>query len=78
MRIWRNPTGPRFGLVGVLRRYRNTTIAAALLKQALTAASGWGHETFTAETSPSNPIIYRRMERVGAESLGQFLQMVRS
>jgi GNAT superfamily N-acetyltransferase len=77
VRIWRNPTGPRFGLIGVVRRCRNTPIAAALMKEALTAASSWGHGTFTTETSPANPIIYERMERVGAESLGQFLQMVR-
>lgn len=78
VRVWRNPTGPRFGLVGVVPQYRTTTVAAALLKQALRAASEWGHETFTSETSPSNPIIYERMSRVGAESLGQFYQMVRN
>jgi GNAT superfamily N-acetyltransferase len=77
VRIWRNPTGPRFGLIGVLPEFRNTTIAGALLRQALLAASEWGHETFTAETSPSNPTIYRRMSRIGAESLGRFYQMVR-
>lgn len=77
VRIWRNPDGPRFGLVGVVARCRNTPIAAALMKEALTAASGWGHEFFTAETSPANPVVYERMKHVGAESLGQFLQMVR-
>jgi GNAT superfamily N-acetyltransferase len=77
VRIWRNPTGPRFGLIGVLPDFRSTTIAGALLRQALLAASEWGHETFTAETSPSNPTIYRRMGRLGAESLGRFHQMVR-
>jgi len=77
VRVWRNPTGPRFGLIGVLPEFRSTTIAGALLRQALLAASEWGHETFTAETSPSNPIIYRRMSRIGAESLGRFHQMVR-
>lgn len=77
VRAWRNPSGPRFGLVGVVRQYRNTPIAAVLLKQALTAASRWGQDTFTAETSPANAVIYPRMERLGAESMGQFLQMVR-
>lgn len=76
-RIWRNPTGPRFGLIGVLRQYRNTPIAAALMKQTLTASASWGYDTFTTETSPSNPTIHRRMHRIGAESLGRFLQMVR-
>ena len=78
VRIWRNPTGPRFGLIGVVPQYRTTTIAGALLRRALLAASQWGHETFTAETSPSNPTIYRRLSRLGAESLGQFYQMVRN
>jgi GNAT superfamily N-acetyltransferase len=77
VRIWRNPTGPRFGLIGVRPEHRSTTIAGVLLRQALLAASEWGHETFTAETSPSNPTIYRRMGRIGAESLGRFYQMVR-
>ncbi|HUH14346.1 MAG TPA: GNAT family N-acetyltransferase [Gaiellaceae bacterium] len=76
-RIWRNPAGPRFGLLGVLRRYRSTSIAAALLKQALTAASRWGHPTFTTETSPVNRVVYPRMQRLGAESLGRSLQLVR-
>lgn len=77
IRIWRNRDGPRLGLIGVVRSYRNTTLVAALLKQALTAASRWGHDSFVAETSPENRVIYRRMESIGAESLGRFLQMVR-
>ncbi len=77
VRIWRNPSGPRFGLVGVRREYRHTPIAAALLREALAAASQWGYGSFTAETSPANPAIYRRMARVDAESLGRFYQMVR-
>ena len=78
VRIWRNPAGPRFGLIGVLPTFRNTTIAGALLRQALLAASEWGHETFTAETSPANPTIHRRMHRIGADSLGRLYQMVRN
>ena len=77
IRIWRNPDGPRLGLVGVTRSHRNTTLAAGLLKQALTAASRWGHDSFVAETSPDNPVVYRRMASVGAESLGRFFQMAR-
>lgn len=78
VRIWRNPNGPRFGLIGVIPQYRTTTIAGALLRRALVAAAEWGYETFTAETSPSNPTIYERMRRLGAASLGQFYQMVRN
>ncbi len=78
VRIWRNPTGPRLGLVGVVPEYRNTTIAAALLKAGLQGAAMWGHDTFTAETSPVNTAIYKRMSRIGAVSLGQAYQMIRN
>ncbi len=77
VRIWRNPSGPRLGFIGVARPYRHTTIAAALLKGALTAASKWGHDTFTTETSLSNHVIHPRMSRLGAQSLGRFFQLVR-
>ncbi len=77
LRIWRNPDGPRLGLIGVVRQYRNTTIAAALLRQGLRAAAGWGHEHLVTETSPDNPVTYQRMARLGAESRGRFLQLVR-
>lgn len=74
-RVWRNPSGPRLGLLGVLRQYRNTSIAAALLARSLTAASGWGHDTFVTDTSPANPITYPRLRRLAETSLGRFLQM---
>ncbi len=76
VRVWRNPDGPRFGLIGVLREYRRTPIAAALLKHALSAASGWGHATFTTETSLTNAVIYPRLQQLAAESMGRFLQLV--
>ena len=77
VRIWPNATGPRLGLVGVIRQYRNTPIAAALLKRALTAASGWGHGSFVTETSQANTMVYPRLKRLGAESLGEYLRLVR-
>ena len=76
-RIWRNSNGPRFGLVGVLRQYRTTVIAAALMKQAVTATSRWGFETFTASTSPMNAVTYSRLRRMAAESIGRHVQLVR-
>lgn len=77
VRVWRNATGPRLGLVGVIRQYRNTPIAAALLKRALTDASGWGHDSFVTETSRANTVVYPRLKRLGAESLGEFVRVVR-
>ena len=76
VRIWRNPDEPSLGLIGVLPEHRHTTIAAALLRTALTAASGWGSETFVAATSPANPVIYPRMERLGAQPVRSTLRFV--
>lgn len=78
VRLWRNPTGPRLGLIGVVPEYRHTTIAAALLERVLRRASQWGHNTFTVDTSPSNRVIYKRMGLLGAKSLGQSYQLVRN
>ena len=76
-RIWRNPDGPKFGLVGVLRQYRGTPVAAALLDRALTAASAWGHDTFTVETSPASTRIYKLLVELNAERIGRSLRQVR-
>lgn len=77
VRVWRQPTGPHLGLIGVARQYRNTAIAAVLLRRALVAASGWGHDTFVADASSDNAVIYGHLERIGAQSVGEFVSMVR-
>ena len=38
IRFWRNPTGPRLGLIGVARQYRTTLLAAALLRRGVEGA----------------------------------------
>ncbi len=76
-RVWRNPSGPRLGLVGVLRQYRNTMVVAALLRRALAAAATWGHSAVDTATSLDNRMVHRRLVSLGAESLGRTLQMVR-
>lgn len=75
-RIWRNPSGPRFGLVGVARQYRSTLVGPALIRLALEGAAGWGHETFATEASTANPVTHRRLKRLG-ESLGREYQLLR-
>ncbi len=77
VRIWRNPSGPRLGLIGVLPRHRAQPLAAALLKTALTAAAGWGFDELISETSPANPHTYPRLRRMGAVPVGSFVQLVR-
>lgn len=77
LRIWRNPDGPRLGLIGVLPEHRSKPLAAALLKQGLHAASGWGYDSFLTETSPSNPHTFPRMKKLKSEQLGGFVQLTR-
>lgn len=77
MRIWRNPSGPRLGLIGVLPGHRSKPIAAALLKQALSAAATRGYVDLISETSPDNVYTYPRLRRMGATPIGSFEQMVR-
>ncbi len=76
VRIWRNADEPRLGLLGVARPYRGTPLAASLLARSLTAASTWGHATFTTETSTSNVAVHRRVRRLDPVVLGRFYQMV--
>ncbi|MGI9528076.1 MAG: GNAT family N-acetyltransferase [Acidimicrobiia bacterium] len=77
LRIWRNQDGPRLGLLGVLPDHRRGPLAAALLKQGLDAASGWGYDSFVTETSPSNDHTYPRLSRIASDRLGSFGQLVR-
>ncbi|MGI9666702.1 MAG: GNAT family N-acetyltransferase [Acidimicrobiia bacterium] len=78
IRIWRNPAGPHLGLIGVLPDHRVQPLAAALLKQGLAAAADWGFDAVYADTSPSNAHTYPRLERLGAERIGGFVQMTRA
>ncbi len=77
LRIWRNEDGPRLGLIGVLPQHRVRSLAAALLRQGLSAASRWGFDTFSAETSPQNPHTYPALLRMGLEPIGRFHQLIR-
>ena len=77
IRIWRNPDGPRLGLIGVLPEHRRPSLAAALLNTALTPASGWGYPSFTTETSTANRDVHPGLTRIGADVTGRFHQLVR-
>ena len=76
VRIWRNETGPRFGLVGVLPEFRRTLIGPDLIRRAVDAASTWGPEFFTTETELGNRHIHRRLHKLGARSVGFTYQLV--
>ena len=77
IRIWRNPDGPRLGLVAVLPEHRTLSLAAALLKRGLEAASEWGFDRFATETSPQNPDTYRGLIRMGLRPTDRFHQLIR-
>ncbi len=76
IRIWRNPDGPRFGMVATLPEFRRSLLGPELIRRALVAASSWGFATFRTETSINNRHIHQRLLSVGARSLGFVYQMV--
>lgn len=76
VRIWRNPTGPRIGMVGVLPQYRHLPLAAKLLHRALTEASTWGSETFVTETAHTNTALHPRLVRHAEASVDVLYQLV--
>ncbi|MDJ0496220.1 MAG: hypothetical protein QNJ89_00215 [Acidimicrobiia bacterium] len=76
-RIWRNPSGPRFGLVGTREEYRRARIGPPLIRLVLEEAVQWGHPTFEAETAMTNRYLHHRLQRIAARSLGRREQLVR-
>ena len=76
VRIWSNPTGPHFGLIGVLPSHRRSRIAIPLLYRGVATASRWGSPAFVASTSLSNP-IHRWVQKRSDASLGKSFQLVR-
>ena len=76
VRVWKNPSGPRFGFIGVVPEHRGTTLAAALIRTALTEAATWGHETFVTETALTNSVVHPRLSRLAQSRDGRFRQMV--
>lgn len=76
-RIWHNPEGPRFGLVGTRPEYGGSRIGPALLRTVLEAAAAWGYPTFTAETAVTNTFLHSRMKTVATSSIGMRTQLVR-
>lgn len=75
LRLWRNEAGPRLGLIGVLPEHRGRPLAAAMLREGLAAAAGWGHRTFSTEASPGNSHVYPRLARIADRSTGRLLQL---
>ena len=74
-RVWRNPDGPRFGLIGVLPTHSRPSPAPALLRAVLNEAATWGFETFRTETALTNLVVHTRLARLGS-STGRMHQLV--
>jgi GNAT superfamily N-acetyltransferase len=72
IRFWRNPSGPRLGLIATRPRVRGTLIGPALLSAGVAAASTWGHRCFLTETARSNRHVHHRLARLGAEVVRSF------
>lgn len=70
VRFWRNLSGPRLGMVGVLASCRSTTLGPALLAHGLKAAAQWGSTHFWTETARSNRHVHGRLIALGAEVNG--------
>lgn len=75
-RIWRNPDGPRFGLVGVTEAHRRTRLGPALIRLVLEEAASWGHSSFAAETALENQYLHHRLERIATRRVGRRMQLV--
>lgn len=70
IRFWRNPSGPRLGMIGVVPELRGTTLGPALLTRGLEAASSWGSTDFVTETTRSNGHVHHRLIAIGASVTG--------
>lgn len=77
VRFWRNDTGPRLGLIGVIPSWRRTRLAATLLRPAAEAAARWGWPSFVTETSRANRAVHPFLERLASEHVGSISLMVR-
>ncbi|MFW2383401.1 MAG: GNAT family N-acetyltransferase [Acidimicrobiales bacterium] len=75
-RMWRNPNGAHFGLVGVDAAYRRLRLGPALLNRVIREAAQWGHRTFTADAALTNRLVHPRLLGLGATSLGKTTQLV--
>lgn len=74
IRLWRQPNGPKLGMLAVLPQHRRGYVASALFRAGLLGAADWGFTHF--ETSTARPALQRRLQRSGATVTGNFAQLV--
>lgn len=76
-RVWKNPSGPRLGLIAVLAPYRRRGLARALLAQPLAVLHDRGTKEVFAEVDDTNVASVALMSRLGARRIGGAIELVR-
>jgi GNAT superfamily N-acetyltransferase len=77
VRIWRNRTGPRLGLIATLAGYRRRGVARALLGQAFTVLAVRGDTSVTGEVDDMNAASLSLLTRLGARRYGGNVELIR-
>jgi GNAT superfamily N-acetyltransferase len=76
-RVWRNPEGPRLGLVAVLPAYRRQGLARALLARVLSALDARGMTSVSAEVDDTNAASISLLTGLGARRTGGSIELNR-
>jgi ribosomal protein S18 acetylase RimI-like enzyme len=77
VRVWRNPSGPRLGMIGVLRRYRRRGLARALLARAFAVLHAQGLAEVSTEIDDANVASNALLQPLGARRTGGSVELVR-
>jgi GNAT superfamily N-acetyltransferase len=76
-RVWRNPTGPRLGMVGVLPQHRRRGVARALLAQAFAVVHEGGDAEVSTEIDDANEASRALLLPLAARRVGGAVELVR-
>lgn len=77
VRVWTNPRRSRLGLIGVTAPYRRRGLARALLAAAFAPLHDRGLRTVVAEVDVTNEPSMRLLTSLGAEPIGETVELVR-
>lgn len=77
VRVWANPRRSRLGLIGVTAPYRRRGLARALLAAAFAPLHDRGVRTVVAEVDVTNEPSMRLLTSLGAEPIGETVELVR-
>jgi RimJ/RimL family protein N-acetyltransferase len=77
VRVWKERSGHRLGLIGVVAGYRRRGVALALLAMAFQPLHEQGVGEVTAEVDPTNTACASLMRRLGARRTGGSVELLR-